>query len=213
MPVEVGREPLSREVMERHQRDRVLPGALEVFAKRGYPATTVDHIVAAAKVSVGSFYSLFDGKEECFLAVLDRAIADAKEELASSLPADASQPDRVLAALVALLRLIAADPLRARVVLVEAQTAGPAALARYQAAIDQAVPELYGCRGASPIGSELPDTLELATIGGLLWFLQQRIVLGEAATVPGLLPEVAEIVIEPYLGREQTKRLLAAASR
>jgi len=211
MPVEVGREPLPREVMERHQRDRILPAAIEIFAKRGYPATTVDHIVAAAKTSVGSFYTLFEGKEECFLAALDRILDEAAEEIRASLPEGASQPERVFSGLFTLLRLIATDPLRARVALVEAQTAGPAALARYQATIDRVVPALDSCRGASPVAAELPETLEVATVGGLLWFLQQRIVLGEVFAPDERLPDVVEIVLEPYLGREQTQRLLAAA--
>ncbi len=213
MPVEVGRKPLPRDVMERHQRERVLPAAAEVFAKRGYPATTVDHIVAAAQMGVGSFYVLFDGKEDCFLAVLDQILEEGTEQIDSSVPAEASPPERVLAALVALLRLIATEPLRARVALVEAQTAGPVALARYQAMLDRAAGELRACRSASPVAAELPETLEVATVGGLLWFLQQRIVLGEASEPAELIADVAEIVLEPYLGQEQTRRMLAELPR
>jgi AcrR family transcriptional regulator len=207
--VPVGRERLSREVMVEHQRDRVLAAAIGVFAKRGYPATTVDHIVAAAKVGVGNFYSLFDGKPDCFLAAFERIVAEGREQIEAQIPPDAEQPEKVAVALRALLELLGAEPLRARVALVEAQTAGPEALARYQACLDAIVPELRRCRAASQIADELPETLEVATLGGVVWFLQQRIVLGELGDAPGLLPDLAEIVLEPYLGREQTERLLA----
>jgi len=90
MPRPVGRTKLPREVMKSHRRERVLDAATEVFAKRGYPATTVDRIVAAGKVGVGSFYAHFDGKEDCFLAVYDRIVADARERISAAIPPDAS---------------------------------------------------------------------------------------------------------------------------
>jgi AcrR family transcriptional regulator len=210
MPVPADRQPLPREVMAEHQRDRVIAAAIEVFAKRGYPATTVDHIVAAARIGVGSFYALFDGKPDCFLAAYDRIVAESRERIEASLPAGAEQPQKVCSALHTLLELIGAEPLRARLVLVEAQTAGPEALARYEASLDRIVPELRRCRAASPVAAELPQTLEVATLGGVVWFLQQRIVLGEIGDAPTLLPELAEIVLEPYVGREESERLLAA---
>ena len=212
MPVPVGRERLPREVMAEHQRDRVLAAAIEVFAKRGYPGTTVDHIVAAAKVGVGSFYSFFGGKEECFLAAFDRIVAEGREQIEARIPAEAEQPEKVYAVLEVLLDLIVAEPLRARVALVEAQTAGAAARSRYQACLDQIVPELRRCRAASPIGEELPKTLEVAILGGVVWFLQQRIVLGEIGDAKSLLPDLVEIMLEPYVGPKRAARLLAAGS-
>ncbi len=208
----VGREPLPREVMAAHQRQRVIEAATGVFAKRGYTATTVDHIVAAAKVGVGSFYALFAGKEDCFLAAYESALSDAGEQIAARVPPDAPQPERVCAALRALLSLLAAEPLRARLVLVEAQTAGTEARARYDATLERLAPELRLLREANPAAAELPGTLETAILGGAAWFLQQRLVLGEIGDGVGLLPELAEIVLEPYLGHSATAQLLAATA-
>jgi AcrR family transcriptional regulator len=211
MPLPSERRQLPREVMDRHQRDHILDAAVAVFAKRGYPATTVDHIVAAARIGVGSFYQLFDGKQDCFLRLFERILAEGRERIEVAIPDSAGQPEKVCAALRALLEAIGAEPLRARIVLVEAQTAGPKALARYEASIAQIVPELRRCRDASPLAAELPQTLELATLGGVVWFLQQRIVLSEIDDAPALLPELVEIVLEPYVGHEQAARLLASA--
>lgn len=210
-PAPVGRERLSRDAMVEQQRERVLDAAIGVFAKRGYPATTVDHVVAAARIGVGTFYSLFDGKQDCFLQAFDRVVADARERIAAAIPAAAPWPEQARAALRAALRLIAAEPLRARLVLVESQTAGPAGLARYERAVDELVPLLRRGREHSPIAADLPATLDVATLGGLLWFLQQRIVLGELSQADRLLPDAIEIAIEPYLGPAATERLLAAA--
>jgi AcrR family transcriptional regulator len=211
MSVPVGRTKLPREVMESHQRERVLDAATEVFAKRGYPATTVDHIVAAAKIGVGTFYSLFEGKEDCFLQAYDRILAEARERVAAAVPPEAPWPEQACAALRSALQLIAAEPLRARLVLVESQTAGPAGLTRFERTVDELLPLLRRGRQHSPIAEQLPTVLEVAALGGLLWFLQQRIVLGELGDVDRLLPDAVRIAIEPYLGPADTERLLAAA--
>jgi AcrR family transcriptional regulator len=210
MPAPQDRGPLPREIRLAHQRLSVLDAATRVFAKRGYPGTTVDHLVAAARVGYASFYEFFAGKEDCFLQDFDLILEEGRERIEAAIPPDAPQPEKVAVALRTLLDLIAEEPLRARVALVEAQTAGSMALARYEAGLDRAVPELRRCRDASPLAAELPPTLELATLGGAVWFLQQRIVLGEAGDATALLPELAEIVLEPYVGREETARLLAA---
>jgi len=198
--------------MDEHQRERVLNAAVAVFAKRGYPATTVEHIVGAAKIGVGGFYDLFGGKEDCFLRLWDRTVAEGRGQVEAAIPEQASQPTKVCAALRALLELIATEPLRARVVLVEGQTAGQTARDRFEATLDSISPELRRCRDASPVAAELPETLEPAIIGGVVWFLQQRIVLGEVGDATALLPELAEIVLEPYVGREETERLLSASA-
>jgi AcrR family transcriptional regulator len=207
----VGQRKLSRELIEEQQRGQVLDAAIEVFAKRGYPATTVDHIVSGAKIGVGTFYSLFEGKEDCFLQAYDRVLAVGRDNVAAAVPTGAEWPEQACSVLRTVLELVAAEPLRARLILVEAQTAGEAALSRYEETIDLLVPELRRGRKFSSIADELPMTLEVATLGGLLWYLQQRVVLGDLEGLERHLPEVAEIVLKPYLGAEETDRLVQAA--
>lgn len=210
MPMPVGREPLSRGVIAEHQRDRVLDAAIGVFAKRGYQGTTIDHIVAAARIGVGSFYEHFDGKEDCFLHAYDRIIGDAREKIAASVQLDASWPTQVVAFLRTSLALIAANPRAARIALVEIQTAGPAALTRYADTLESLFAPLSNGRHSSPLAAVLPRTLEEAIVGGVVWLLHQRIVIGETSGVGDLLPDLLTIVIGPYLGEEAAHRLAAA---
>ena len=210
-PIAVGQRPLEREVYLDHQRDRVLAAATEVFAKRGYRATTVDHIVAAARIGVGTFYGLFGGKEECFLAAYERVLGDFQEAILAELPAEVPFSEQVCGALHTLLVEIAEHPLRARLSLVEVQTAGPQALARYQETIDALIPELARAREESPFAAELPSRLEEAVIGGLLWYLQQRLLQSELKDPDAHFADVLEIVLEPYLGPEATAGLAAGA--
>lgn len=209
MPVPVGREKLPREVLAEHQRARVLDAATEVFAKRGYQGTTVDQIVSAANIGVGSFYSLFDGKRGCFLAAYDRIAEAGRERLAAATPTEAPWPDRLAFCLRELLALIEEQPLAARIALVEVQTAGSEALARHERNIEEGARLLRSGRKQCEPTAELPETLEFAIVGGLTWYLQQRVAAGRLAGAVSLLPEVLEIVGEPYLGGAETARLAA----
>ena len=206
----VGHQRLSRDVIEEQQRNRILDAATEIFAKRGYRSTTVDHIVSGAKIGVGTFYSYFAGKEDCFLQAYEQNLATGRERVAERVPAEAEWPQLACSVLLTVLELIAAEPLGARLILVEAQTAGDAALDRYEETIDKLVPVLRRGRDHSPFAEDLPESLEVAILGGLLWFLQQRVVLGELEGLERRLPEVASIVLEPYLAEEGTERLVEA---
>jgi AcrR family transcriptional regulator len=206
-----GRQRLSREVIASHQRNRTLDAAIEVFAKRGYMGTTIDHIVAAARIGVGSFYELFAGKEDCFLAAYDRALASGREQLSAAVPPAAPWPEQAYAAVRSLFALFATEPFAARLVLVEAQTAGPRALARFEATLDTITPLLRRGRAFSPIAGELPAMLEEAVLGGLVWFLQQRLVLGELDGGEQLFADALGLVLDPYLGEAAAAELIAAA--
>jgi AcrR family transcriptional regulator len=208
----VGRDRLPRAVVEAHQRDRILDASVAVFAKRGYQSTTIDHIVAAARIGVGSFYALFDGKEDCFIQGCDRFFGLSWGRTARAPPAAGSWPEQTAAGLRALLELIAAEPLRARIALVEVQTAGPAALALYKQTLDGVVPLLRRGRQFSPFAAELPHTLDEGIVGGLTWLLQQRLVTGEVNAIEALFPDLVEIVIAPYLGEDEAVRLASATA-
>src|SRR3954462_2054898 len=78
----VGSEPISAEALAAHQRDAVLARGADVFAKRGYQETRGEDLFAAGKIGGGNFYALFEGKEDCFLAVFDRTVSKAREEIA-----------------------------------------------------------------------------------------------------------------------------------
>jgi AcrR family transcriptional regulator len=208
-----GRHRLAPEVRAEHQRERILDAAIGVFAERGYQGTTIDNIVAAAKVGVGSFYELFDNKPDCFVQAYERIVAEAREQIIASIPAGAAWPEQACAAFRSLLEQIEAEPQRARVALVEVQTAGPVALTRHEETIDSVIPLLSRGREASPVGDELPPHLEEAIVGGLAWLLHQRVALDEFEGAEAHLPDVLELAVEPYLGKDATARLLAIAGR
>lgn len=67
--------------------ERLLDGAADVFAARGFHGATVDEICAKAGFTRGAYYSSFGSKEELFLALSDRVAAELTASLRQALQA------------------------------------------------------------------------------------------------------------------------------
>ncbi len=55
-----------RDARLERRRQRIADAALELFATRGYNATSVEDVVERAKMSKSAFYEFFTSKEDCF---------------------------------------------------------------------------------------------------------------------------------------------------
>ncbi|GAA0830766.1 hypothetical protein GCM10009525_31050 [Streptosporangium amethystogenes subsp. fukuiense] len=66
------------------QRDRLIQAMLLLVAARGYAATTVPDVIAAARVSRNAFYANFHDKEDCFLALCERDLPGVVETILSA---------------------------------------------------------------------------------------------------------------------------------
>lgn len=73
-----------RPVQERSRRRlaAIVDGAAELFAERGFDATTIDAIAEAAETSVGSLYQFFPNKTAVFRAVAEDALERSAETFA-----------------------------------------------------------------------------------------------------------------------------------
>lgn len=117
-----------RSLQERRhdQRGRLLHAARDVFAENGYAATSIEEIVARARVSRRTFYDFFPTKEDCLLAVFWRGseqLLDVLREVAGwDVPVDV----KVRVGVERFVAALASDPAMAQVVLIEAVGAGPA---------------------------------------------------------------------------------------
>jgi AcrR family transcriptional regulator len=211
----LGGERLSREALVAYQRDRILDAAVGVFAKRGYQQTTVENIVAAAKGSVGGFYQHFENREDCFLSVFDLVVAQARERVGSASAGAEGWAAQAYMGLATMLELTVSEPMAARIVLIEAQTAGREATARYRSLCDEAAAWLEGGREHYGAAATLPGTFEQAAVSGTAYFLHQRLLAGEPDEPADLLAETSQIVLGPIVGAAGLRRLgvVAANSR
>jgi AcrR family transcriptional regulator len=193
------------------QRERILRAAAELVAKRGYNDVSVELIVKRARVSFKTFYARFPNKEACFLELFEESFTAYETTVAEALDPEVEWPHRVLAALCAFLAEVIADPVLARACLVEAPTAGPAVLERYERSLLAFAFIFREGRSFSSRGEELPESLEETLAGSLLWSVYQRLIVGEVDQLEALLPSAAELVLRPYLGEEEARRLGAEA--
>lgn len=205
-----GREQLSREFIARHQRARIINALALETSEKGYRQVTVADIVKRAAIARNTFYENFRSKEDCFLATQEFAMSAALERVVAAAGELDEWPERVRAGLAAFLDFVAEEPSLARTCMVESLSAGPGAV-RYYEESQQAFVSLFRLgRDVSPHGSELPETLEEAIIGGVFWIVYQRLAVAEVAAVPQLLPEVVEFALTPYLGAEAAREIAQA---
>ena len=90
-------------------RERILEAALALFVERGYEATTLREIAAAADCSLGLAYRYFTSKESLVLTFYERTARELEAEVRRLPPAPLAE--RFAAALRAMMRRL--DPYRA----------------------------------------------------------------------------------------------------
>jgi AcrR family transcriptional regulator len=197
-----GRHGLPREFVTQNQRDRLAAGIIASVADRGYHDTTISQIAAAAGVSRRTFYGYFSSKEECFLAafgLIEEHIVEAMTEAAESKKV---WPGRVRAQLEAMLESFQENPNLVRFALMAPPAAGGEFVERYRAFLERLVAAIVAGRAPSP-SRQPSEGAEFAMAGGLAALVVARVNAGEGDRLVELLPELVELVLTPYIGREQ----------
>ncbi|MGO9488781.1 MAG: TetR/AcrR family transcriptional regulator [Solirubrobacteraceae bacterium] len=89
-----GTARMTREQSRAHTRERLLAAARSVFARSGFHGASVEEIASSAGFSTGALYSNFEGKEDLFLALMDREIDQHAREISRAVREQASISDR-----------------------------------------------------------------------------------------------------------------------
>lgn len=202
-----GGEPLARDFITRHQQGRIIAALAAEASERGYHAVTVADVVKRARIARNTFYENFSSKEECFLAAQRFATTKALERVVTAAGEINDWPGRVRAGLAAFVEYITQEPALARTCLVEALSAGPASVRCYEESLQSFISLFKLGRDVSPYSEKLPATMEEAVVGGVFWIVYQRLALGQVDDLHGLLPEMLEFALTPYLGAETARAL------
>lgn len=203
-----GRHGLPRVFVAENQRERLLNGVVEAVAEHGWNATTIAKITAAAKISRRTFYEYFKTKEDCFAAAYEMIEAHVLDSMLAAPGAQEAWPDRVRARLATLLDVLDRDPAVARCFLIEPLAAGGEVAARYREAMGLLAATLRPEPPPSQLNMEVRDQ---ALIGGIATLIVRRLNSAGPARLPELLPDLTELALAPYVGRQEAKRLAAAA--
>jgi len=166
----------------------------------------VERICNEAGVSFPTFKSHYKDKEQVFLATFDETFRRGRLRVAEAL--EDAGPDwaaRVAATLAAVLKGIREEPASARVCLVEALTAGPVGIERYEEGVRLCAPGLQEDRGALHDPAAPASLLEETVVGGVAWVLHQEVAAGNSDDIEQLFKGLLEAVLAPYLGDRKAK--------
>jgi AcrR family transcriptional regulator len=202
-----GRHGLPREFVVENQRGRLVAGVIATVAERGYHEATISQIAAAAGVSRRTFYTYFSSKRECFFDAYDQIAAHLSRSGTAAAEPFEQWPDRVAAKLRSALEVFAANPDLVRFYMVEPPRAGEEIAAHYRLRTSRALADLTDGRPPPPATHPVSEAVEYAMMGGISALIVRAVEAGEGEALPALLPDLLELLLTPYLGREEAVRI------
>jgi AcrR family transcriptional regulator len=182
------------------QRARLLAGAVRAVDRYGYANTTVSEITALAHVSRRTFYELFAGSEECLLAMVEEIVGRAQAQIVVAELDGLAWREQVRGGLWAILSFLDAEPVLARVGVVQSARGGPQIIELRERLFAQLAGVIDQGRSA---GNRTADCLELTAeglVGAVLSILHTRLVRGEQESLRSLQGELMAMIVAPYLG-------------
>lgn len=166
-------------------------------------------VVERARVSRKTFYDFFDGREDCFMAVLDDAFAQISELVAPAYEQQGDWAERIRAAVVALLAYLEREPDTGVLALAYMLGQGPPipeprelVLARLCGAVESG-----RSRAASPRRFQATPLAAEMVIGGVLAVIHRRLQLSRR-DLSGLANELTWMLVLPYRGAAAADREL-----
>lgn len=100
------------------KRTAMMQAAVQIFAEKGYHAANVRDIVAAANVSVGTFYFYFPDKETLFLHLYEETADFLGQTLQQAMSSREALPRRIRATLQAYVNIAVYEPAVVQLLLV-----------------------------------------------------------------------------------------------
>lgn len=192
------------------QRELLVSAFAKAVAEHGYAGLEVEQVLRYAGVSRGIFDAHFESKEQGLIAAQEAFLDRLWLDVAAACETPDEWPLKVRAALAAILAsLVEASPL-ARVFAVEATSASLAAAERQFAVMDQFAKLLRDGRRHFPRAQALPDVTERALVGGIVSIVAGHLLMEDPLAIPALEAELVELVLIPYLGESEARRVAAA---
>lgn len=202
-----GRHRLPAEVVEENQRRRLIEGAARALFERGYAALTVKHVIEAAGVSRTTFYANFDDKRDCILAahrdVFERLLALILRACAT----EREWPRKARAAIGVVFAFAAESPGRLCLLTLDALATDTVIGNQVVDSNEHLAALLRPGRRHTPLGPTLPELTEEALVGAVIAIVGGRLREGGPEALDALEPEIAQLVLTPYVGPEEASKI------
>jgi AcrR family transcriptional regulator/DNA-binding MarR family transcriptional regulator len=164
-----------RDAVEDFQRARIISAMVEVAAEVGYLGAAVAPVVARAGVSRRTFYELFEGREECFLAAFEWGAWQMRSVMLDAYRSQRTWRESVRHALAALLVLLDSESQLARSCVIEALGAGKLVLAHRSQLLDELIAALDDIAPRSRGGVGAPVLTAQGIVGGAFSVIHGRL--------------------------------------
>lgn len=158
---------VAREIVATDQRERLFAALVVLADDRGYDPIRVEDLITLAGVSRGAFYEQFGSKEDCLVAAVGELVDSELRAQAAAFERGDSPEASMRAAVDALVAFCVTQPVAARLWLVDAYGAGPAAFEQAERGAIGLEELLARAVAETPNRDDLPPEVVRGLVGGL----------------------------------------------
>jgi len=188
-------------------RERLIAAVVAETVESGYAELTIERIVRRAGATLDLFQSQFADKKTAVEAAYESLFGRYLSRVLQTCEAQPSWPLKVKVGIGVTLDMVAASPVEAQFLTVEAMAIDDDFRQRVLDSRDRLARLLVAGRAETPHGVELPGVIESALVGGIAGVILAQLQDGEAKQLPALAPELVELTLTPYLGREEAAEM------
>jgi AcrR family transcriptional regulator len=192
-------------------RDSIMEAMLEAAGEVGYREVAVRSVLERYGGHRIQFWERFAGKEECFALAHAVWMDRLATELLSSALAAGDWRRGMRAALLTLFRFVDERPALARALLIEAEIAGGAALAKREETVERLGEAIEAGGDRADPEDRPPPLTGLFVAGGIATYVSEQLAAGARGASWEGLPELMRFATAPYFGEEAADEEFEAA--
>ena len=182
--------------------EQILDAVLLAVGEQGFGDTCIRDVLARAGVSRARFHKTFESMDDCFALAYEIEA----ERLCGAILAAGRRGigwrEGFGAALAELLDFVAAEPLRARALMLEARAARGRAWAKNEEVVERLTRAVDSARRETGSRHRAPLLTGKLMVGAIESSVLRLIIAGEEARAPSLLADLAHFVVRNYFGEE-----------
>jgi AcrR family transcriptional regulator len=190
------------------QRRRLLTATSELIYERGVQAVTIAMISDRAGVSRKTFYSVFEDREGCLLAVFEDAVRQATQVVGDETGGSGTWRERIRGGLTALLSFFDYELVAGRLLIVEALASGEQTLNARRRVLVRLIAIIDQGRQESKVARDLPPLTAEGVLGAVFSVIHARMLDRDPRPLVELTGSLTAMVVQPYLGAATAKREL-----
>jgi len=201
-----GRHDLSRDYVERSQRERIVDATAAIVAEKGLANLTIPEIASRAGVSHETFYEMYTTKHDAFVGAQKVGMHQAFTFAVlaySAFRVEDGWARAVAEGLRSLIDYLASEPAHAHLSIVDTFAATPDTLAIRDDTLRGFAYYLGPDEREAGEGIEVPAIAPEAVVGGVWQVLHHYIERGEVAELPAVTPQLIYLTLTPFLGAKQ----------